>query len=564
MTRFSCVLIIVSVAAVLGCTKNLPELDSISENGVGIRPLTQTERNEDFEILVSSFREFYGPLKFKEKRFGFDFEQLVKESRAEVAAATSDDEMYGAFKRFITHFHDGHVSLSPGPQKISSFTVPIALTSVEGRIFIGSFFNETVAGETGFSIGDEVTAIDGKAPSDYLPTILKYDSMGNDLTDKQLILRALRRPSYISELKPTSPTVRLTAKNAAGVVFEKTLIWNVRSDDYVNRAVVGLAALENAYSPEAADIAKATLLQMGDAAPFFATPAVETALELIRVKPSDKFLSKYGLTDAKKVPDLYAALYRFEGKNLLLVRQPTYEVQDPSERIAWFKAVLDEYGKLADALVLDQTHNPGGSISYADDFVSIFSHQDTRGLVNFLHPDRRWLSAFQAMDDSSSSSPEIKNIAELGYKLVEEAYDQGLPLTKFPIGLMRSDYIRPAKDFVFGKPVLLLIDEIAGSCGDMVPAMFKANKLATLFGTRTMGLGGNVETVARLPHSQAELNLTRGMTAIYSATGVYDLDHPIENNGVDPDIPYAITASDFRSGYVDYVRAFSHAAATLH
>ncbi len=124
------------------------------------------------------------------------------------------------------------------------------------------------------------------------------------------------------------------------------------------------------------------------------------------------------------------------------------------------------------------------------------------------------------------------------------------------------DYILPAK-FTFKKPVLLLIDELAGSCGDIIPMIMRDNGLATLFGKRTMGLGGNVETGIVLPNSQATVKLTRGFFYTYSPTGTYDLNNPTENNGVLPHIPYSHTVDDTRAGYVKYVNEFSKAAAAL-
>lgn len=109
----------------------------------------------------------------------------------------------------------------------------------------------------------------------------------------------------------------------------------------------------------------------------------------------------------------------------------------------------------------------------------------------------------------------------------------------------------------------MLVDELAGSCGDILPALMKENKRATLFGERTLGLGGNVEGVATLPKSQIKVNLTRGLFFVYSPTGEYDMSKAIENNGVTPDIHYQHTVKDVRAGYVDYVRAFSKAAIEL-
>jgi C-terminal processing protease CtpA/Prc len=259
-------------------------------------------------------------------------------------------------------------------------------------------------------------------------------------------------------------------------------------------------------------------------------------------------------------------MYRYDGKTFLLLRQPTYMVEDPKERIAWFKAVMDEYGSLADALVLDQTHNPGGSLEFAQDFVSLFAKENTRGLVNFLHADRAWLADLsESIADLKKNKQEASGMmdySELGYKLVESAYDKGLQLTETPIPFGGLEHLKPA-DYTWKKPVLLLTDELAGSCGDIVPMLMKENKLATLFGERTMGLGGNVEPILTLGNSQIKVHLTRGFFVTFQPDGKYDLVNPTENNGVTPDIHYSHSVDDFRAGFVGYVKAFSNAAAAL-
>lgn len=108
--------------------------------------------------------------------------------------------------------------------------------------------------------------------------------------------------------------------------------------------------------------------------------------------------------------------------------------------------------------------------------------------------------------------------------------------------------------------MLVLIDELAGSCADMFPMLMKTNKRAKLFGQNTMGLGGNVEQVGQLNNSRIAIRLTRGLFFPFHADGKVDPSEYIENNGVAPDIEYSHTASDIRAGYVNYVKTFSDKA----
>jgi C-terminal processing protease CtpA/Prc len=113
------------------------------------------------------------------------------------------------------------------------------------------------------------------------------------------------------------------------------------------------------------------------------------------------------------------------------------------------------------------------------------------------------------------------------------------------------------------KPVLVLHDELSVSGGDAFPMVMQSGGFKT-FGARTGGLGGSVEAVLTLPHSAARLSLTRGLFAAHNpAGGGEPVTRLIENNGITPDYPHAVTVADMRAGYVGYVDAFSDVVVNL-
>ena len=72
-------------------------------------------------------------------------------------------------------------------------------------------------------------------------------------------------------------------------------------------------------------------------------------------------------------------------------------------------------------------------------------------------------------------------------------------------------------------------------------------------------LGGPLELLARLPHSNASLTLTRGLFTASRDDGAYVESDFVENVGVAPDIEHPLTVDDFRAGFVGYVAHFSDA-----
>jgi C-terminal processing protease CtpA/Prc len=110
----------------------------------------------------------------------------------------------------------------------------------------------------------------------------------------------------------------------------------------------------------------------------------------------------------------------------------------------------------------------------------------------------------------------------------------------------------------YSKPVMILTNPLDFSGGDFFPAIMQDNKRAVIFGERTAGAGGVVKTYAR------ENNLL-GVEAIHLTATIAERPdgQPIENLGVTPDIPYAVTPADVQGGYAAYIKAADAAVSGL-
>lgn len=550
-----------------------------SQEVAAVRAMNKTEQQTDFSMLVEAFRTLYGPLHYKEKRFGFQFDDLVQEFREKLENAKGDEEYVGLLQQFVNRFQDGHVSLQVKVGDASvTYRIPLFIAPVEDKAIIFSIGDKALTESHGIDVGDEILEIDGVKPFDLLPIIKKYNTMGNEVSDRHYIFRALSRPAYMTELKPTRPSARLKIAKPSGGIIERELVWLVGKIEQtdIRPMVLGNSPLQDLVSPKAGEIIRqGGLNKMDGNEPFWLSPEAVKRMRLKRVKPSEEIFKKHA--GSAKMPDLFAGLYRFDGesfgkgKTILLMRIGTYMPSSSSEieaHVAWYKSLLEENKDLVDALVIDQTHNGGGYVSYAFEFASLFAKGQSRGVVNFLNADKRWLQSLAADSQVAAKDDKIKgetkSIVDLGYRLVEEAIDKGLRLTAQPVPFGETYFHIGSTGIGFDKPILMLVDELAGSCGDVVPMLMKDNGLATLFGERTAGWGGNVERVLSLPNSGADLRLTRGFFTTYSPEGKYDFENGmIENNGVQPDIKYQHTVKDVRAGYVDYVSAFSKAAVDL-
>lgn len=221
----------------------------------------------------------------------------------------------------------------------------------------------------------------------------------------------------------------------------------------------------------------------------------------------------------------------------------------------YYRALFEDYEKEVDVLLLDQTHNGGGS--YCVDFFSLFVDEQVPGFVQATNADRKWMRSFD-QNWARKLGTTADMVTYMSHE-IEHAIDNNQRLST-PIPLSGDFLVSPDKKYTWKKPMLVMIDELAASCADAFPMLVKRNKVAKLFGVRTVGAGGNVEPVVELNHSGAQIRMTRGLFTTYRSDNLYQDSDYVENNGVHPDIVYKHTVADARKGYVGYLRAASDAA----
>ena len=540
-----------------------------------LRSMNQQEAIADFDQLVANVEAFYGPLEYKLKRFGINFEEHVATHRQAILDASGDLEVYGVMRRFLAAFHDGHVGLgTPEPltgavrYQIDLFVTPLFdPSSGEKKTYVAKLSPDLAA--MGIGLWDEVVSVDGKKPLDYLPDITSYTSIGYDGSNEHLVYQVFYRPSYIKEMVPISNRARVVIKKRDGRTWTLDPVWKVVKHTETAFVSDGSLDLYVDHARYINQFAKSTIAEIGATNPVFATPVVMKRFDIQKVSANQHMLAKYGFKPTDKIPPIFAGLYEYRGKNILLIRNEGYHHSKERDGFSnedymkHYRALLDQWDRFTDVLVVDQTRNPGGS--YCSDFFSLFISNEQPGFVQANNADRRWI---RTLTNWTSFVPwrhrEVHQL-ELNFlemaEQVEQAIDDDRPLSSH-VPLFGYNKVKPDQ-YNWKKPVLVLVDELAGSCGDIFPMLMKHNGIAKLFGHRTMGLGGNVETVAQLRNSGAWLRLTRGLFTTYREDKTYEETGYAENNGVPVDHPYEHTIHDVRRGFTGYVQAFSDRAVAI-
>jgi hypothetical protein len=551
---------------IVGCGSASTSNEGSTESAV--RSLTRAEALEDFGQIASAFRGLYGALVRKEARYQFNFESKVEEFRARITLAGSEAEYRALFQEFIALFEDPHVSLSAGlPNDASrSVRLPFSVMPVESTFVVYAVDAALGAGAP-VVIGDELLSIDGAPAMQLAQGFSKYISVANPLASMHTAAARLTgRPTYLARgIQPDAPVV-LRFRSPDGSERDVTLAWKEGT-----RLLPVLAAPPHAgestratgvaLSETAAEVTIAELSKTGARVPFFMTALGRQSLvQAAEVKPSAEALAKFELTseDAEQI-NYFAMTYSLGEKRVLLVRLPSYTPPDGKKALDYLRALFDDQRDQVDALVFDETHNPGGSIDFAEGIIGLLAKGPYRGYVQQMHADRKWISSFAQMASSvrqDDPTDPAAQVFEDQARQIDAAYSSGKPLSPalpfFAVSPMHEP--DPAH---WSKPALVLVDELSVSCADFVPLIVKANGFVTLFGQTTMGGGGNVERVATLTNSQTSLSISRGLGTVYDPTGTYPEADFIEDNGVPPNVMYSHTLADFRGGYVGYINAFN-------
>ncbi|HTV25223.1 MAG TPA: S41 family peptidase, partial [Polyangiaceae bacterium] len=365
--------------------------------------MTASEASADLEQLFGYVRTFYGPYEYKEARFGYSIADLEEQARDMLADEPTDDGFYTAANWFLSRFDDGHVGLTAAPSSnpVTGYNIPIFITPVENKALVAAV--GTALDGLGVAYGDEVVAVDGVDPFTLAETqVRKLDGFGNPLTNQHLIYRALLRPGFAAGLRPTSPTAHIEFRRADGSEYALDLIWREVRDESPTFVPEGPSLLEpeSYLATRALAInasAQGSLLELGSPTPFFYNAVTSSVFDITPVTPNAAMLARYGV-DPAAVPAIFSALYSFAGKTLLLIRQAGYG--DGSE-LAYYRAVLDQYENFVDGLVIDQTHNPGGSIQYCTDFARLFMSETGQNFVQAYNADRKWVNDLRDAVDAA-------------------------------------------------------------------------------------------------------------------------------------------------------------------
>lgn len=488
--------------------------------------LTPSQQLEDLHQLVTFIRDDYGPLRQKQERLGLDLDALVKEYEGKIQQEMPADAFAYLLRQFVGRFHDSHF-IAPVPSSEGAklgFTADI----VEGKILLDTIDRKLLPeSRFPFQRGDEIISFGGRPVGQEIQEYSSYFSMANAESKRRVAVFFLALREGKRGPVPGG-SVELELRHGRSTEVEMVSLPWVKTAPPTASAELGKRAGLGDWCAETSRIALPPGAEAVAGVPFtaFTFPTANGRVGFLRIP-------HYFPVDAL-------------GKEAGQLRFSQYE------------SVVKKFEAETIGLVIDQDFNCGGSILFANKMMSLFarapftpasfSFRASKGQIEGL---ARHLAKFSPATEGYS---EFRDVVEE----IKKSYAAGEFATRpLPVrGVMEMDVPMAGGNTVlpnavtYTKPVVLLINEMSASGGDLFPSLMQDLGRAVLFGNHTMGAGGHLwdDPHLELKHSRMGVNLTRSL--FYRLNGAL-----IENEGVSPEMRYEVTKQDFLHGFQDYLQA---------
>lgn len=574
--------------------------------------LTREQRISDLTELASQYAKNYGPYEWKRDALAFDLMRLTPWLQR---IHHSDDlDFQEALIEYVASLNDAH-DLIAFP---TTFTVslPMSVDIYDGKVLIDAI-NRTLLPEAQFPfvVGDELVSLDGRPVQELIAAFRKYAISANQRsTDRIAANRLVARSQQIMphafevgtaatvaiKLAVTGATNTYTipwVKNGIPILSQGPLPSPVRGGGRMFLSTDGQDITAAGLHGTAGT--GATVFKAVEAAPSDDTlpDYMEPIRPLLNVSVSKdyyavlNFGSRFpiflpallagGFTDLNgacatcivrpgEPVFYYVGTFVRDGKTIGFLRIPTMSPPSPSIALAQLDRAITLFNTTTDALIVDVTRNPGGTVSFVEGAAQRLIPTPFQTLGFEIRATAVWLFSFASQLNAARANPAtppavLANL-EANFNEVLRAFNENrgrsAPVSLNPTGSLT---LQPAAT-VYTKPLMMLTDEFSASGGDALPAIVQSNHRGPIFGWRTMGAGGSVVGFSGPAFTESFFRIT--VSLMNRGHVVNTPDFPpapyIENIGVRPDMPVDyMTRANLISGGADFVNAFKAAIVGL-
>jgi len=519
--------------------------------------LTLDQKIADFQQVSGLYAKRYGPYEWKRDTFGFDL--LNAAPWLDKIRATKDDlDFYEVLSEYVSQLNDAH-DVYTLPANFTA-TLNFSVDIYDGKLLVDSINRTRLpAAEFPFVTGYELISIDGQDAKTLLQTLLRYDIAANPRSTSRLAATLLTARSQI--LMPHAATV----PEISTVVFR-------RPDSQLEtyripwaKSGMPLTTVGTYMTPGASPAQGAGDDSSPDEIPAYLAPL--NRLQNCRIP--DRGVVGFGsLTPVFSqslppnfVPRLgsaqdpfFSGVFGASGFNIGFIRIPSFSPISTTGALTAFQKEMAYFQANTDGLVIDDMRNPGGSLSYANQLLSLVIPTQWRAMGFEVRATSEWVVSISSAVEQAKAAQAPQNIIDL-LELIKSAIVDANASSRGRTGPIPLDDVQldrstatdsQGKSIAYTKPLVVLVDEMSASAAEVFAAGIQDNARGALMGWRTMGAGGNVEfweagSYSLGTSSVTESLMNRGHDVV---TGDYPPAPYVENIGVRPELPADYMTSD--------------------
>ena len=536
--------------------------------------LSLDQKLADFNQLVSLYDKNYAPYEWKITAFGYDL--LNTGPWVDRVKASKDDlEFYQICFEYVASLNDAHDSFSIYSD--FSASLPIGVDIYDGKVLIESISSSLSSSKYPFQIGDELVSVDGRSVEDLIQEFSKLGSMANPTSTRRLAASKIvsRSQSVMPYAHQIGDSATIVVRRQNGNLETYQLPWTKSGTPITAEGPVSMPHSLKSRRAQAAQfsaepdymlplrqlqnvrLAQQTSINLGSRTPMFNLPS--------------GFVRRLG---GASTDTFYSGTFKSGGYNIGFIRIPSFSPSSTTLAYSQFQTEIAYFKDNTDGLIVDDMHNPGGSVCYVEQLLTYLMPQPFRVLGFEIRATEYWLYSFSLNLTNARLFGSSQDTIDLYSYLLSElqtayAANRGKtgPLPLCTTSLMRN----PATDssgkmIAYTKPIMLLTDEMSASGGDAFPATFQDAERGLIFGMRTMGAGGSVIGFDATNYSEGSTRMT--VSQMNRKLPVVTSDYPtapyVENIGVRPDIAVDyMTRDNLLNHGQSFVNAFTGAMVDL-
>lgn len=511
-----------------------------------------------FEQIEKETSLLYSLRDFKRKHFGFDFSARIRQEQLRLRALpkpVNAAEVRNSLRSVFLAARDIHSRPFFLDPHYSSVALPLGIRSAKGRYYLVRIDRTRLpVSAFPFELGDEVTALNYRpVKEEVMKQIRAFPGTGLNP-----IALAERAVTFRSELHgfdfPQENSAVLTlSKN--GRLFHIPIPW-IRTRKGISPSALTQPSVQKHDQTNPVSLYST----IGGRQSF--TPQLGSVVWMS--EPESPFFSYIFLTPS--------------GRKWGYVRIPTYYRPGIAKNtLSQFYKLMELFAAETQGLVFDQTNNSGGSVLYAQMLFRAFIEKPIKNPIRFQWIVNETLFEFgekwthlKALAERAKTDPvaleKFQNLFD--DQLVDKHFIDGFmaesdlmirlhnqplhPRVSPSIAPHGTDTIPAKAGLSYKKPILVLVNELTTSAGDMMAALFQDTGRGKLLGVRTAGAGAYFVQIPSLPNNAFGLSsFGISFANVLRAGGATE----IENRGVTPDFPYSFTAEDFSEQMLPYKRA---------